>query len=278
MQDNNKKKFAVIGNPIAHSLSPYIHYAFAKQTNKAIIYEKIQAEDDNFEAILTDFFNNGGKGLNITLPFKKRAFEWVEIHHPSAHSSHSVNTIYIENGKIMGANTDGMGLVWDIKSNLHWDINNCSVLILGAGGATQGVIPSLLDNGCQKISIYNRTFSKAKKLENFFNTSQVIAIESKIALSHLQFDLIINGTSANFSGQSLDIPKEIIKKSKTYCYDMNYTKSSFCVWSKALQAKQTSLGWGMLVGQAAEAFNLWHKIYPNPQLVLDNGTPHLPIE
>ena len=255
------KQFAVIGNPIEHSRSPELHHAFAEKTGIDLNYEKRLAPLDGFETSVNDFFSANGVGMNVTVPFKEQAFALCGQLTERAKIAKAVNTLWIENGVLHGDNTDGQGLVDAIKA-LDWNLTNSQILIIGAGGATRGVIYPLVKAGAKKIVIANRTLARAELLIEDLKTAVPEAELSAIDLKHLdgQFDIVINATSASLSGEALILPENL---KFNHAYEMAYGKpSSFLDQAKARQVP-TSEGFGMLVGQAIEAFAIWNGVRPN---------------
>lgn len=262
--------YAVIGNPIAHSKSPFIHQQFAQQTKQLIQYLKIEAPLDNFAATLIEFQQRGGKGANITVPFKQQAYEFVTQHSTRAKLAHAVNTIIFDSdSSTIGDNTDGIGLVRDLSINHSFTPAQKNILILGAGGAVQGILEPLLTEQPRQIIIVNRTASKAQQLAQFFKSyGEVIGCGyDQLQLQH--FDLIINGTSASLHAELPPLLPQFIKP-QTFCYDMVYSVqlTPFLNWAVNLGAQKYSDGKGMLVEQAAESFYLWRGIRPNTEPVL----------
>ncbi len=262
--------YAVFGNPIAQSKSPIIHAEFAKQTNQDLNYTKALIPIDAFSEHVKKFFAQpNGKGLNITVPFKVDAFNLVDELTPRAKIAGAINFIAKQsNGKLLGDNTDGIGMVKDML-NLGWIINNKRVLVLGAGGAVRGVLQPLLDQDPTSITIANRTVSKAEELVNHFQTNKLSALEYS-QLSGKEFDLIINGTSASLQGDLPPLPEKILS-STACCYDMMYgaEPTIFLKWAQKNNATQIADGLGMLVNQAAEAFYLWRGVRPDATTVVE---------
>ena len=258
-------RYAVIGNPIKHSKSPEIHLLFADQTSEIISYEKILADENNFSQTATEFFSNGGKGLNVTVPFKNDACEFVDELTDYAKHASAVNTIYIgENNKLIGANTDGIGLLRDLKKSLRIQIENKKILIIGAGGATQGIIEPLLNEQPDQLLIANRTVSKADVIaEQFITFGEVKSCALK-EIPKQNFDLVLHATSAGLQGNNVELPTEIIG-SNTCCYDLLYSDQDtpFMQWAKQHKAGKVIDGFGMLLEQAAEAFYLWRGKRPD---------------
>ena len=252
----------VFGNPVEHSRSPEIHQAFAAQVGIQLEYKKILVPLDEFEKTADDFLSQGALGFNITVPFKNDAFQYCSSHAQEAVLAKAVNTVIkLPDNSIRGHNTDGLGLVNDITKNLRWAIKDKSILILGAGGAVQGVIGSLLKESPTHIHIYNRTQSKAKTLVDSFASDKVSNSLVAIEKSELQpnYDLIISGTSAGLSGDvGNDLPAFIVGDS-TKVYDLIYSTNltPFLRWAKEIGAAEYVDGLGMLVEQAAVAFEIW---------------------
>jgi shikimate dehydrogenase len=258
-------RYAVIGNPIQHSLSPQIHRLFAKQTAQSISYEAILVEPDQLAKALNDFQASGGKGLNITLPFKQQAFTLVDQLTERALRAGAINTIvFNDDGSRLGDNTDGCGLVRDIIIHHQFPIENKKIVILGAGGAVRGIIEPLLQAHPAKMVIANRTKTKAIALGKEFNVSGC-GLED---LSEQTFDLVINGTSASLQNEFLALPDGLLGNN-AFCYDMVYGKgvTPFLQWAQQQGANLWCDGWGMLVEQAAESFYLWRKVRPDTQTV-----------
>ena len=258
-------RYAVFGNPIHQSKSPRIHRWFAEATGQVLEYKAQKVELGQFKQTALTFFEFGGLGLNITAPFKLDAFEFADSLTERARRAGAVNTLARQpNGKILGDNTDGYGLVTDIRDNLHWPISAQRILILGAGGAVRGVLSPIFSERPAEIVIANRTSSKAESLANAFaDLGQISATGYEQFRSYDQpFDLVINGTSLSLSGELPPIPEEILSE-KTVVYDMVYGNepTAFMSWADSLGCK-VSDGLGMLVGQAAESFFLWRGVHP----------------
>ena len=255
------KQFAVIGHPIEQSRSPELHHAFAAKTGIDLTYVKRLAPLDGFVASMEEFFAQGGTGMNVTVPFKEQAFAQCTILTARAQIAKAVNTLWMENGQLHGDNTDGQGLVNAIQA-LDWNLKNTQLLIIGAGGATRGVIYPLVQAGVKKIVIANRTLARAEQLINDLKEAVPTAELSAMSLEQLagNFDIVINATSASLSGDALVLPEALQFQ---HAYEMAYGKpSSFLDQAKA-RGVPTSEGFGMLVGQAIESFRIWNAVEPN---------------
>lgn len=250
--------YAVVGNPIAHSKSPSIHAYFAEQTQQVLNYSTLLGEEDGFEAQVKAFFAEGGKGLNVTVPFKERAYAMCDVLSKRAQQAGAVNTLLMgKNGDLFGDNTDGVGMVRDITKNHGQSFKDQRVLIIGAGGAVRGILQPVLAEQPASVTIANRTLSKAQQLAEHFACQA-----SSFGDLEGAFDIIINGSSASLSG-SLPPLKDELVSAKTWCYDMMYGKERtvFLEWAHQRGAEGAD-GLGMLVCQAAEAFFLWRHIRP----------------
>ncbi|AMW79940.1 shikimate dehydrogenase [Acinetobacter sp. TGL-Y2] len=254
------KQFAVIGNPIEQSRSPELHHAFAEKTGIKLHYVKRFAEIDAFEASVADFFRHDGSGMNVTVPFKERAFALCEHFSERAKIAKAVNTLWMQDGKLHGDNTDGQGLV-EAMNALDWSLKNTDILMIGAGGATRGVIYPLVQAGAKKIVIANRTRLKAENLVDDLKDAVPEAELKACGLDQLegQFDIVINATSASLSGDALILPENLMFN---HAYEMAYGKPSSFIEQAKARGVPTSEGYGMLVGQAIEAFGIWHGIKP----------------
>ncbi len=264
--------YAVMGNPIAHSKSPFIHTLFAQQTQQSLQYQAILVDTlpGAFEQAVIDFQAMGGKGLNVTVPFKQAAYTLANQRSARAEKAGAVNTLWFdEQGNCVGDNTDGVGLVRDLIQNNQGQIANKRLLILGAGGAVRGVLTPLLQAQPQLCVIANRTITKAEELAHLFAEDGHITACSYEALQGQQFDLIINGTSASLQGELPPLPPNLLAE-KAWCYDMAYgnTTTHFVKWAKTQNAAKALDGLGMLVEQAAAAFHVWRGIFPNTAPVI----------
>ena len=258
-------RYAVIGTPVAHSLSPRIHAAFAARTGEDVEYGKLEAPKDGFGGAARSFFANGGKGLNVTLPFKLDAWRWVDTHDHAASASGAVNTIVMDGTTKRGCNTDGVGLVRDLSDNLGWLLSGARTLVLGAGGAVQGVVEPLKEAGAADLTIANRTRSKAEALAARFGVASAGLDEVGGG-----WDVVINGTAAGLAGIGALVAPAVVADSR--CYDMFYAlggATPFCRWAAERGASEVSDGLGMLVEQAAEAFMLWRGVRPDTGGIAD---------
>lgn len=262
-------RYAVVGNPIAHSKSPQIHRLFAEQLGDDISYNKELIEIGRFDDWVDHFFKAGGKGLNVTLPFKTDAYNYAKNRTDRAERAGAVNTLSLANGSVTGDNTDGYGLLADITERLGWQVAEKEVLLLGAGGAVRGVLGPLLDALPQRVTLANRTLAKAEELAQIFKPYGDVEAVALDALQGREFDLIINGTSAGVSGEVPNLPPGLFKHNAC-SYDMFYgaEPTPFLKWSAPLAA-EVSDGLGMLVAQAAESFRIWRGKQPEFVPVID---------
>jgi len=258
-------KYAVIGNPVEHSLSPVIHAAFAREAGHDIVYDRILAPRDGFRAAVLKFRDEGGKGLNVTLPFKHEAWNLSE---PSgmAVDANAVNTLKFDGGRILGYNTDGIGLVRDLDQNLHCTVAGKRVLLMGAGGASYGVVEPLLREGPRELVIANRNLDKAQELVGHFRKvagldARRISWQPYDALPRARFDIVINATSAGLAGTMPALPEGVFAP-LALAYDMVYGRATPFLKFAAGQGARTADGLGMLVEQAAESFFIWRGVRP----------------
>ena len=258
-------RYAVVGNPIQHSLSPEIHRAFAAQTGERLRYDKLLAPKDGFAAVAEEFFGAGGLGLNVTLPFKAQAHRWVNAADPAAEHCGAVNTIGLDNGATVGFNTDGLGLVRDLQAQ-RLEVAGRRLLVIGAGGAVAGILDALLAADAERIHIANRTASKAQAL--------AVRHRGRVEASSLKdvkgsFDIVINGASAGLQGKGGLVEPRLARGAA--CYDLLYSEDGqtpFCRWAQQAGAAWVSDGLGMLVEQAAAAFAIWRGRQPDARAVL----------
>ena len=264
--------YAVIGNPIAHSKSPWIHAAFARQTGQALVYQTLLAPLDGFEQSVTAFRIGGGRGLNVTVPFKLEAFALANHHTPRAEAAGAVNTLAFGPDGILGDNTDGAGLVRDLSFNLHCPLAGRRILLLGAGGATRGVLLPLLTSLPASLTIANRTASKAIALAERFIPHAGRARVDGCGFEELagrRFDLVINATAASLADELPPLPPGLYADG-ALAYDMMYGRGQTPFLRAALAdgAARVADGLGMLVEQAAESFALWRGVRPDSAPVL----------
>ena len=276
-------KYAVIGNPVAHSQSPQIHAEFARQTGQDIAYTTLHCELGEFPETVLKFFQDGGKGLNVTVPFKGEAFKLkdfrpADISFGGVVDAEAVNTLKFDNGLYIGYNTDGIGLVTDLERNLNFPIAGQRVLWMGAGGATRGVMFPILEKHPGPLVVANRTLSKAmelvqaveKKFEGF-TLGGMTALPYASPYDELagkQFDLVINATSAGLSGEMPPLPEGIFAPG-ALAYDMVYGRDTpFLAFARNNGAQRAVDGLGMLVEQAAEAVHLGRGVRPQTAPVI----------
>lgn len=262
-------RYAVFGHPIAHSKSPQIHAAFARQTGQDMTYEAILAPLDGFADCVAQFNTAGGRGANITVPFKEEAFRLVSRLSPRAQRAGAVNTFTFDADGILGDNTDGAGLVADLTRNRHFSLAGKRILLLGAGGAARGVIEPVLDQAPAALVIANRTVSRARELADLFagamNDRGVTACGFDAA--DTPFDLVINATAASLAGELPPLSPRIFT-ANTLAYDMMYGRDTPFLSFARTHGAATADGLGMLVEQAAEAFALWRGVRPDTAPVI----------
>jgi shikimate dehydrogenase len=255
-------RYALIGNPVAHSKSPAIHAEFARATGEDIEYGRIEAPLDAFAREVARFRAAGGKGLNVTLPFKHEAYRLCARLSERARRAQAVNTMRFADS--FGDNTDGIGLVRDLVQNLEYDLKNRSVLLLGAGGAAQGVVGALLEAGAARLTVANRTLPKAQALAERFPGISACGYE---ALAGERFDLVINATSAGLTGAAPALPEGVLRES-VLAYDMVYGRDTPFLAAARAEGARACDGLGMLVEQAAESFFIWRGVRPATRPVL----------
>lgn len=266
-------RYAVIGNPVEHSRSPSIHHAFARQCGIELEYERRSAPLDGFAASVETFFSQGGRGLNVTVPFKEQAFQLArQALSRRAELAGAVNTLWLAQGCLHGCNTDGVGLLADLR-RLGYDPADRRVLLVGAGGAARGVLLPLLEAGCNQLRIVNRSVERAVNLQ----ADMAAALPQSagrlsagtLAEAGNGWDIVINATSGGLSGQAPALPDGLYAPG-ALAYDMVYAKepTPFMVQADAAGARQCADGLGMLVGQAAASFEIWHGVLPDTSPVL----------
>lgn len=263
-------RYAVIGNPIAHSKSPLIHAAFASQTAQDLSYERLLAPLTGFAETLKQFQATGGRGVNITVPFKEEAWQLADELTPRARLAQAANTLVLNDTRILADNTDGAGLVTDIQHNLGYALARRRVLVMGAGGAARGVIAPLLAEHPAFLVIANRTVGRAITLQRQFSPYGIVEACDYAALHGVQFDCIINATSASLSGELAPLPSDVFAPG-SLAYDMMYgaEPTPFLRYAQEHGAGHCADGLGMLVEQAAVAFHLWRGIRPDTLSVIN---------
>lgn len=267
-------RYAVVGNPVAHSKSPTIHAEFARQTGQDLVYERLLAPLDGFATAVQRFRGEGGKGLNVTVPFKLEAFRLAHEHSERAREAGAVNVLKFEGDHVFGDNTDGLGLVRDIEVNLAISLRGRRILLLGAGGAAQGVLGPLLAAAPSRVVVGNRTPERALQLVERFRQARPASDLSARALANLvgsSFDVIINATSASLQDAPLELPNGIFAQG-ALAYDMMYGKGStpFLSFARGDGAAVVADGLGMLVEQAAESFFIWRGVRPHTAPVIES--------
>ncbi len=264
-------RYAVFGNPIEHSKSPFIHARFAEQTGQQLIYTAELVELGDFDNAVAHFAESNGRGLNITVPFKQDAWQLATQRSERAERAGAVNTLVIRGtGDYFGDNTDGTGLARDLIKNYRLQLEDKNILIVGAGGAVRGVIEPLLSSKPASLTIANRTREKALQLAEDFSELGNIKGCGLDEFGSDSYDIIINGTSASLSGKMPSLPATLINEN-TFCYDMMYAAepTPFMHWARQHGAKQVVDGKGMLVEQAAESFRLWRGCQPETAAVIE---------
>jgi shikimate dehydrogenase len=260
----HKDKYAVFGNPIKHSKSPLIHGAFAEQCGQQMLYRAVRVELGGFAAAARSFFESGGSGLNVTLPFKRDAFDFADRLSPRAQRAGAVNTLTrAADGQVEGENTDGIGLVRDMVANLGWVVQGLRILVLGAGGAVRGILEPLLMERPRELLIVNRTPERARELAAEFSDLGAVEGGAYSLIGERQFDLVINGTSASLAGEVPELPGSLLTE-RSCCYDLVYgpEPTPFMRWAAHHAAWAVSDGLGMLVEQAAQSFYIWRRVRP----------------
>lgn len=259
-----RDRYAVVGNPVAHSKSPQIHAEFARATGQDLEYGRIEAPLDGFERTVDAFRSQGGKGLNVTVPFKEAAFGYCRKVTPRARAARAVNTLVLSETEVFGDTTDGVGLVTDLTRNLGLDLNGKNLLLMGAGGAAQGVVQALLDAGVSRLMIANRTLSRAQALA----ARHGVAACGYGELEGQIFDIVVNATSAGLANEAPKLPRSAFKAG-ALAYDMVYGRDTpFLAQARAAGARAAD-GLGMLVEQAAESFLVWRGVRPDTRAILE---------
>jgi shikimate dehydrogenase len=259
-----------MGYPVSHSRSPLIHRLFAMQTGQELQYELLKVSPNKLETAVRQFQRTGGKGLNITVPHKTEVAGLVDHMSARARTAMAVNTLTFKDDEIHGDNTDGVGLLRDLTANLGIKLGDANILILGAGGATRGIVAPLLETGPASLRIANRTVGKADALvEQFKDMGPLSSCAFDAVPVTEPYDLVINATSASVRGEIPPYPEAVIAVA-TFCYDLSYALSPtpFVEWSRERGCAQAVMGWGMLVEQAAESFHIWRNVMPDTAPVL----------
>ncbi len=269
-------RYAVIGYPVEHSLSPIIHKLFADQSGEKMTYELIDAAPAHFEEAVKHFKAAGGQGLNVTVPHKESAFRLSDETGPEGTRAGAVNTLsFLPDGRIRGDNTDGIGIIQDLTVNHNHSLTGMRILILGAGGATRGILGPLLDALPNELVVANRTIDRAHQLVKHVSDDSNTFLHA-CSFEELKgmdpFDLLINATSAGLKGEILPFPTDCAGP-KSFCYDLSYSEKEtpFLAWARQCSVKKTSSGWGMLVEQAAESFLIWKGFRPETGPALKNA-------
>ncbi len=266
-------RYAVVGNPIGHSLSPRIHTLFAEQTDQHLVYEARLGDPGRFETQVRDWFRAGLRGLNVTVPFKERAFRMMDLRTSRAERAGAVNTVWSEaDGRLTGDNTDGAGFMRDLVERIGFAPGGQRILILGAGGATRGLLAPLLGTAPSRLVIANRTPERAHGLVQAFGD---LAISTRLQASGLEalpegpYDLLINATAAGLGADGLALP-DALPAAGAVAYDLVYGPPAepFLAWARGQGFTRASDGLGMLVEQAAEAFAIWRGLRPDTRAVL----------
>ena len=261
----DRDRYALFGHPVSHSWSPFIHGLFARELGHEIEYQLIDVEPERFRRAVLEFFVDGGRGANVTVPHKEAAAEVVNELTPRAERARAVNTLVSREGgvKLLGDNTDGAGLVADLVGNLRIALRDSRILILGAGGAVRGVLEPLIAERPAVLWIANRTPARAEGLAQEFAELGPIRASGFAEVDSRPWDLVINATSASLAGQVPEIPAGAVGAG-TVCYDMAYGRGDtpFVTWAKEHNAGLAVKGWGMLVEQAAASYHAWRGLKP----------------
>ncbi len=267
---NGPGRFVLFGHPVSHSWSPFIHGMFARQFDHVVDYKLQDVRPDNFRHAVINFFVEGGGGANVTLPHKPAAAEIVNDLSARAERARAVNTIVRRSAiELYGDNTDGAGLVTDLMRNLGVTLTGSRLLILGAGGATRGVLAPLLEQEPREVRIANRTPERAKRIRDDFSDLGEISASGFSEVDDRPWDIVINATAASLAGETPELPPRTIGRD-TVCYDMAYGRgdTAFMRWASERGSTRAHKGWGMLVEQAAESYLLWHGVRPATKSVM----------
>ncbi len=271
MQNKDPDLYGVVGHPVAHSRSPLIHGLFARQTGQHLIYRLHDVAPESFDREVAGLFKSGVRGLNVTVPHKPAAAAFAQRLTPRAARAGAANTLAMQpDGRILGDNTDGTGLVVDLRMNHGVDLGGRSLLVLGAGGATRGIVAPLLEFLPAELLIANRNPARAQELATLFGELGPVRGCGFEQIPPRPFDLVINATSAGLSGGVADVYPAVVGPD-TVCYDLSYSKGDetpFTRWALEQGCRRALQGWGMLVEQAAESFLLWRGVRPDTAPVL----------
>lgn len=272
LDDTQVDRYVLFGHPVAQSKSPFIHGLFAKQLGQPMSYRVVDVAPEEFEGTVRRFFVDGGAGANVTVPHKTAAAGLVDLLSPEAERAGAVNTLVVrDDGTLLGANTDGVGLLKDLESNLSLSLAGKRLLILGAGGATRGILEPLLRAAPAAVHIANRTPGRALELADAFADLGEIAGGGYADMTELApFDLILNATAASLAGEVPPVPMPLYTRD-TVAYDLAYARGDtpFTQWARSRGMTQVHKGFGMLVEQAAAAFALWRGVRPETAPVLE---------
>ncbi|MGW8248362.1 MAG: shikimate dehydrogenase [Acidiferrobacterales bacterium] len=270
MNEPATERYAVFGHPVGHSKSPTIHRLFAQQFDFEIDYRAIDVEPGNFAEAVQEFREHGGKGCNVTVPYKQEAWSLATERSGRAELAGAVNTLKFESeNRILGDNTDGIGLLRDITINLDQLLFSKRVLVIGAGGAVRGILGPLLEQAPKSLVLANRTVARAEELASIFATIGPVLPCGFDALAGQQFDVVINGTSASLGGELPPLPENLFSRD-SLAYDLMYSDrpTLYMEWAAAQGATRVADGLGMLVEQAAESFNIWFGRQPSTAPVI----------
>ena len=263
-------RYAVVGDPVEHSISPEIHQMFAKQHGNQIEYKKIRVVKDLFEDFVKDFFSNRGTGLNITLPLKTHAFDIADSHDEDSSSCQAVNTLKSVDGKLNGFNTDGVGFLMDLEVWHGITVKDKHILLLGSGGAAKGIARPILRSGPKTLTIANRTPASALalvdqlRLESKENLDGIGLDDTQLSDKH--FDIIVNATSTGHKNSEMPIDENLLEGA--ICYDLSYGSAArFSRWAESRGASKSIDGLGMLIEQAAKSYEIWTGFSPNTESV-----------
>jgi len=263
-------RYGLVGHPVEHSRSPLIHTLFARQTGQNLSYELLDVEAAGFETAVRGFGAAGGKGLNVTVPHKETAFALCDECSEAATAAGAVNTISIDEGRLRGDNTDGVGFIRDVTLNQRQALAGRSIIVLGAGGAARGVVGPLLDQGPAELVIANRTKERADRLvADLKRTGDLRAVTFAELAALPAFDVLVNATSAGLQGEAPPFPASLVDDG-SFCYDLVYSQhdTPFVTWAKSSGAERAVQGWGMLVEQAAESFAIWRGVRPDTRALI----------